>query len=155
MGHIIAGVQFDEKWEKNRSRLVKSGKKAALKNYVEQNIPIGLLCYNGSEPIAWCSVAPRETYEPLSGDDAIKNVWSIACFFIIKEFRHLGITENLIEEALKYAKANGAQYVEAYPVDHDSPSYHFMGYKSTFEKIGFQFKHKAGKRRNVMTQKVK
>ncbi len=62
------------------------------------------------------------------------------------------MTEELISEAIKYAKANGAKYVEAYPVDPDSPSYRFMGFKPTFEKIGFDFKHKAGRRRNVMTK---
>jgi hypothetical protein len=31
---------------------------------------------------------------------------------------------------------SGARYVEAYPVEPDSPSYRFMGFKTTFEKAG-------------------
>jgi hypothetical protein len=41
--------------------------------------------------------------------------------------------------------------VEAYPVDPESPSYRFMGFKPIFDKLGFEFKHKAGQRRYVMT----
>jgi GNAT superfamily N-acetyltransferase len=75
----------------------------------------------------------------------------LVCFFIKKEFRQNGIAEELIKQAIKYAKGNGAKYVEAYPVDPESPSYRFMGFKPIFDKLGFEFKHKAGQRRYVMT----
>jgi hypothetical protein len=55
---------------------------------------------------------------------------------------------------IKYAKDNGAAYVEAYPVDPKSPSYRFMDFKLIFDKFEFDFKHKAGQRRYVMTLKL-
>jgi GNAT superfamily N-acetyltransferase len=136
------------------SRSSKSDKKKSLKSYVERKIPIGLLCYSNSGPIAWCSIAPRNNYRDLAGDNTLKNVWSLVCFFIKREYRKQRMTEKLISEALKYAKDNGAKYVEAYPVNPDSPSFRFMGFKSTFDKMGFKFKKKAGKRRNVMLVKL-
>ncbi len=51
-------------------------------------------------------------------------------------------------------KKNGAKYLEAYPVEKNSPSYKFMGFTSMFKKIGFTFVKKAGTRRNVMTYKL-
>ncbi len=132
-------------------RASKADKKESLKNYVANHNPVGLLCYNNSEAIAWCSIAPRESYRELSGDSSLTDVWSLVCFFIKKEYRQKGITEELIKQAIKYAKDNGANYVEAYPVDPDSPSYRFMGFKPIFDKLGFDFKHKAGQRRHVMT----
>ena len=81
----------------------------------------------------------------------MKNVWSIVCFFIKKEFRDKGLIDWLIENAKKYARKNGAKYLEAYPVDIDSPSYRFMGFIKTFKKAGFNFVKKTGTRRNVMT----
>jgi hypothetical protein len=60
------------------------------------------------------------------------------------------VAEKLITAALAYAKDNNAKYVEAYPVDPDSPSYRFMGFKSMFANMGFELKHKAGQRRYVM-----
>ena len=131
-------------------RADKSGKKESLKHYIDNKIPVGLLCYSGSDPIAWCSIAPRESYRNLSGDDSLNNVWSLVCFFIKREYRLKGLSEKLIEAALKYAGDNNAKYVEAYPVDADSPSYRFMGFKKVFEKLGFINKNKVGQRRHLM-----
>ena len=44
----------------------------------------------------------------------------------------------------------GATVVEAYPVDPDSPSYRFMGFKTGFEEYGFVKVGQAGSRRHVM-----
>ena len=135
-------------------RANKADKKASLKSHVDNGFPVGLLCYDNSEPIAWCSVAPRESYRELSGDSSLTDVWSLVCFFIKREYRQKGVNEELIRESIKYAKDNGARYMEAYPVDRGSPSYRFMGFKPTFDKLGFDFKHKAGQRRFVMTLKL-
>ena len=51
---------------------------------------------------------------------------------------------------VNYAKNNGARFVEAYPVDRESPSYRFMGKTQSFREAGFNFVKKAGSRRNVM-----
>jgi hypothetical protein len=50
---------------------------------------------------------------------------------------------------------NGAKDIEAYPVEPDSPSNRFMGFKTAFEKAGFKFVKKAGKRRSVMLYELK
>jgi len=138
----------------NSNRTKKTDKKKSIIKYINNKIPIGLLCYNNNEAIGWCSIAPRESYRELSGDNTLENVWSLVCFFIKKEFRQKRLTEDLIKEATKFAKENGAKYLEAYPVDPESPSYRFMGFKPTFEKLDFEFKHKAGQRRYVMTKLI-
>lgn len=131
-----------------------ANRKKWIRERVDDKTPIGLLAYLDGEPIAWCSIAPRETYDRLGGDENLEDVWSIACFFIKKEHRGEGLTNFLIGEAKKYAKKKGANYLEAYPVDPDSPSYRHMGYKPTFEKADFTFVKKAGTRRNVMACKL-
>ena len=125
-----------------------------IKQRVWSDTPIGLLAYMDNEAIAWCSVAPRETHQRLGGDEHLENVWSITCFYIKKDFRDKGLVHLLIENAKEYAWKNGAEYMEAYPVEPDSPSYRFMGFIKTFEKAGFNFVKKAGKRRHVMTCKL-
>lgn len=131
-----------------------ANRKKFIRKRVKNGTPIGLLAYVGEEPVAWCSVAPRETYRRLGGDEQLERVWSVACFFIKREFRDQGLVNFLIEEAKKYARRNGAKYLEAYPVDPDSPSYRHMGFKPTFEKASFSFVKKAGTRRNVMVCKL-
>jgi hypothetical protein len=49
----------------------------------------------------------------------------------------------------------GSSHLETYPADSGFPGYRFMGYKSVFEKAGFTFWGKAGKRRNIMSTKWK
>jgi GNAT superfamily N-acetyltransferase len=129
-------------------------RKKFIKKRVWSNIPIGLLAYSDNEVIAWCSIAPRESYQRFDGDESLENVWSLACFYIKKEFRDKGLVNLLIDRAKEYAKKNGAEYIEAYPVNPDSPSYRFMGFVNTFEKAGFGFVKMAGTRRNVMTCKI-
>jgi hypothetical protein len=60
----------------------------------------------------------------------------------------------LIQSAEKYAKETGAEYIEAYPVEKDAPSYRFMGFIKTFEELGFTFVKMAGTRRHVMIHKI-
>ena len=55
-------------------------RKKFIKQRVSSKTPIGLLAYVDHEPIAWCSIAPRETYQRLGGDERLEDVWSIACF---------------------------------------------------------------------------
>lgn len=144
-------------WRMTKEELTKNSstnRKKFIQQRVLDKIPIGLLAYLKKEPIAWCSIAPRETYQRLEGDESFENVWSIACFYIKKEFRDRGVVDLLVENAKKYAKENGAKYLEAYPVDPDSPSYRFMGFVKTFEKVDFTFLKKAGTRRNVMIYKL-
>ena len=144
-------------WRMTKDEL-KHNNSASRKKFIKQRVwsktPIGLLAYIDDEAIAWCSIAPRETYQRLGGDERLEGVWSIACFFIKKEHRDQGLIDVLIENAKKYARKNGAKYLEAYPVDPDSPSYRFMGFIKTFEKADFDFVKKAGTRRNVMTCKL-
>lgn len=140
-------------WRKNENKKRspgKAGKKASMQSRVHCGTPIGLLAYTNNEPIAWCSIAPRDTYKVLGGDEAKDGVWSLTCFFVTRTFRKTGVTSQLLAAAIDYARQNGAQFVEAYPVAPDSPSYRFMGFVPMFEKAGFQFVKSAGSRRNVL-----
>ncbi len=127
-------------------------KRDALGRIVEQGTPVGLLAYERGEAVAWCSVAPRESYRALGGatDPEGVSVWSVACFFARRPLRGRGISGRLLEAAVDLARRNGADVVEGYPVDPDSPSYGFMGRCSTFLAAGFVETGRAGRRRHVM-----
>jgi GNAT superfamily N-acetyltransferase len=127
-------------------------RKAAIQHRVESGSPVGLLGYLDHEPVAWCSIAPKSTYQrlPLLGDELSENIWVLACFFVIRRLRGSGFTRQMIEAAVTYARNNGATMLEAYPVDPDSPSYRFMGFKETFTASGFKELCREGKRRHIM-----
>jgi GNAT superfamily N-acetyltransferase len=130
-----------------------SNRRVQIKSRVDGGIPIGLIGYMGEQPVAWCSIAPRETYRPLGGlaaDLATERIWSLACLFIKRDHRGKGLTAELITAAVAHAKAHKATILEAYPVDADSPSYRFMGFVDAFASAGFQEVGRAGQRRHVM-----
>ena len=84
-------------------------RKAAMKRYVSEGVPIGLLGYSNGEPVAWCSIAPRTTYRdlggPANGSERPEDVWSLVCFFIRSELRGKGLTSRIIEAAVQHALA--------------------------------------------------
>lgn len=132
-------------------------RKAFIKSRVDAGIPIGILAYKNDEPIAWCSVAPKETYRKLDDlkiDDEGEKIWSIVCFYIKREFRGNQLATFLIDAAIDYARNNEATIIEAYPVDADSPSYRFMGFVPMFQQYRFEECGKAGSRRHVMRLKL-
>ncbi len=130
-----------------------ASRRAAMKSRIDAGVPVGILGYRDGVPVAWCSIAPRETYRALGGLDDTgtgEQVWALVCFFIKREHRGQGLAKGLLLAAIDHAARNGATIVEAYPVDPDSPSYRFMGFVETFTKAGFLKVGRAGQRRYVM-----
>jgi GNAT superfamily N-acetyltransferase len=142
-------------WRANRAEAKQRdgmSRRAQIKARVDCGTPIGLIGYFDGEPIAWCSVAPRETYRNLRGVELneAERVWSLACMFIKRPHRGKGITQLLIRAAAEHARAHGATSLEAYPVERSSPSYRFMGFVDTFASAGFHEVGTAGERRHIV-----
>ena len=133
-----------------------AAKRDPLRRIVEKGPPVGLLAYEEGEPVAWCSIAPRESYRALGGcaEPEAVSVWSVVCFFAVRRLRGRGITARLLKAAMALAREHGADVIEGYAVDPDSPSYRFMGYVGSFEAMGFRAIGRAGTRRHVMRLSV-
>ena len=126
-------------------------RKAALKELTLRQEPPGLLAYHDGQPVAWCSLGPRQDFPALERSRSLKRidavpVWSIVCFYVAKPFRRQGLLIGLIRMAAAYARSRGARMLEAYPVDIHSPrlkgltlhGFHgYMGIATTFEAAGF------------------
>lgn len=139
-------------------------RREALYATLAAGLPIGLLAYQDSEPVGWCSVAPRPTYPRLERSPARprldgRNTWSVVCFFLAPAARGRGLRVKLLQAAIEYAAANGAEVVEGFPVDplpdecgkRGVPaSFRFMGFRRSFEKAGFRDVTPAGGRRTIM-----
>ena len=119
---------------------------------IERGEPVGILGYADGRPVAWVSIAPKETYNRLGGPEPApgERVWALACMYIPRKLRGRGLAHALIEAAVAHARKQGASVIEAYPVAPDSPSYRFMGFVPAFERAGFAELGMAGSRRHVM-----
>jgi GNAT superfamily N-acetyltransferase len=139
------------------------GNRLALRAIVAGGMVPGILAYQEGRAIAWCSIGPREDYPVLERSRTLKRVddqpvWSIACFFVCKPYRRQGMSERLLLAALDYARAQGAQILEAYPLRTEItkllPYERYMGIQSTFERVGFEVVAQESGRRPVMRYRL-
>lgn len=122
------------------------GNRSALKAIVDSGEVPGLLAYRDGQPIAWCSVGPREAYPVLGRSRILKPVddqpvWSVVCFVVAKSYRRQGVSVRLLRSAVEYAKRHGAKIVEGYPVESKkeiTPDvFAHTGLAAAFRKAGF------------------
>ena len=136
------------------------GNKRALKGIVSAGKKPGIIAYAGTEEaIAWCAVAPRESYVGLETSRLLKpvddkSVWSISCLFVKRPYRRQGISAQLLRAAVDFAVKQGATVVEGYPVE---PSMEKMpdpflwhGIPSAFKAAGFKEVLRRSKSRPIM-----
>jgi len=141
-----------------------AGNRRAMKNIVESGPPPGLVAYAHGQPVAWCALAPRETYGVLATSRILKPVdqrpvWSVVCFFVAKPFRQRGLTTKLLDAAAKYARQQGARIVEGYPVEPKVDSrtadvFVWTGLASAFRKAGFEEAARRSPTRPIMRREV-
>jgi len=135
-------------WRLPRSQFNKQkgeGNKRALKKIVDSDEIPGIIAYADGQPVAWCSLAPRESYPALKRSRTLKRVdeepvWSVVCFFVAKPFRGKGVMVPLLRGAVKHAKEHGARIIEGYPVEPKKPmsaAFLWTGVASVFRKAGF------------------
>lgn len=148
-GHGAYGGCWCMWWRLTRAQFAQQvGQKneEALKAIVDSGEVPGLLAYADGEPVAWCSLGPRETYPALERSRTLKriddeSVWSVVCFFVAKPFRGRGIMMPLLTAAVEYAREHGARIVEGYPVEPKgtrlSGSGGYTGVVSAFLRAGF------------------
>jgi GNAT superfamily N-acetyltransferase len=122
------------------------GNRKALRELVYRGVVPGVLAYHNEKPVAWCSVAPREQYGSLNRSPVLKRlddreVWSIVCFFIDRDYRDRGLASSLLRKVIAYVREQGGSCIEAYPTAPRGKTLpdvsSFMGVPSLFEGAGF------------------
>jgi GNAT superfamily N-acetyltransferase len=136
-------------WRLSRQQYLRQkgeANKAAMHALVRSGDSPGLLAYDGSTPIAWCAVQPREAYPALQRSPSRKPidgepVWAITCLYVTRHHRRRRISVQLIAAAVEYARSQGGRVLEAYPVPPKpgvaSTNYAFTGFVSAFQAAGF------------------
>jgi GNAT superfamily N-acetyltransferase len=93
----------------------------------ESDATSGLVAYLDGEPVGWCAVEPRTTYEGLvrnhrvpwegrAEDKTDESVWAVTCLFTRAGFRKRGISRALARAAVDFARERGARAIEGYPM---------------------------------------
>jgi len=136
-------------WRRTQSEFEKNkgdANKQAMRRIVSAGQTPGLIGYLGGEPVAWCALAPRETYVRLGRSRVLAPVdeapvWSVVCFFVARAHRRSGIGVALLKEAVRYAGSRRARIVEGYPVepkkDAMPDAFAWTGLAEQFRRAGF------------------
>lgn len=136
-------------WRTTRARFGQQqgeGNRQALKNRVDSGEAPGILAYHEGEPVGWCAVAPRESFDSLNRSRVLKKlddtpVWSIVCFYVPRQHRGEGLLYELIRGAIDYVAQQGGKVIEAYPSvsreERQPPVNIFMGLPQVFTELGF------------------
>ena len=123
----------------------------------------GLVGYLGPDPVGWCAVEPRASYDglvrvfrvPWEGRDEDRTdptVWAVTCVFTRVGFRRRGVSRAMIAATVGHARDGGARAVEGYPItttDGIAEELH-VGTLATFEAAGFRVVSRPSVRRVVV-----
>ena len=136
---------------KIRQEFANDDKREVMRKRVVAGPPPGLLALRDVKAIGWMQIGPRadvpewnnagRSSAPMEdghADDA--GVWAISCFFFASKERGKGLSHLLLGAGIDHARASGARYLEASPMDQAKQSKSiglFVGSTRVFEKAGF------------------
>jgi GNAT superfamily N-acetyltransferase len=138
---------------------VNDGNKSAMKELVWKNKPTGILGFYQGQAIAWCALAPREDFIKLENSRVHKRiddkpVWSIPCFFVAKQFRGMGVSVQMLNGIIDYAKKKRITILEAYPTiptqDKLPDAFAWIGLYKSFKRAGFEIVDRTSKHRPMV-----
>lgn len=140
-----------------------TGNYRAMKAIVDGGQVPGILGFLEDKVVAWCSLGPREYFSWLTRsrifqpvDD--RPVWSIVCFFIHKDYRRRGLSVLMVKAACTFAASQGAECIEAYPVEPKkspmAPVFVYSGLASAFLQAGFREVARRSETRPIMRYEI-
>jgi GNAT superfamily N-acetyltransferase len=121
----------------------------AFRKLVKSGEANGILAFDGKKPIGWCAFGRRidfprtETMKAYARTD-IEQVWSINCFFVLKDYRGSGVGELMGAAAVKAISKRKGKIAESYPVPLTKDgnklpaAFVYTGPEAIFKKLGFK-----------------
>lgn len=129
----------------------------------ESGATSGLVAYLDAEPVGWCAVEPRTSYEGLVRNNRVPwegrcedktddTVWAVTCFLTRTGFRRRGVSRALARAAVEFARDRGARALEGYPITSKNVMLEelLVGSPSVFADAGFVEVSRPTLRRVVM-----
>lgn len=122
--------------------------RVAFRKLVKSGKAQGILAFDGTVPVGWCSFGRRaefprteriKAYRVSDGDIP----WSINCFFLARGYRGQGLCHQLAQAAVAAIRHQKGKTVEAYPVTLTRSgsklpaAFSFTGPEKVFQDLGF------------------
>ena len=135
-------IEKGERWDDVKGAEAKE----RLRRGIESGTTFGVLAFDGETPIGWCTYGPRDSLPRLNRARSLRcddssRVWSVPCFFVLRNYRRQGVAKVLLDHALGTMAERGVEIVEGYPA---APSkdgsyiaaFSWTGTMGLFEKAG-------------------
>jgi predicted GNAT family acetyltransferase len=121
----------------------------AFKKLVESGKALGILAFDGNQPVGWCAYGRRTEFPHLESAkayhrDDIEQVWSINCYFILAKYRNQGVATALTEAAIAAIKKRKGKIIETYPTPLTKggnklpAAFVWTGPEAMFKQLGFK-----------------
>jgi predicted GNAT family acetyltransferase len=118
--------------------------KRQLCELVQVGVVPGLIGQVDGAPARWIILGPRKDHAKLQRSAIMKpvddrDVWSVVCTYVAKRYRGRGVQHRLLKAAIRHAREQQVQTLEAYPVDKPGRSHDdfmFFGSRSLYERAG-------------------
>jgi GNAT superfamily N-acetyltransferase len=126
--------------------------RARLEEQLRAGIAPALIAYADGEPLGWCRLGPRESFERLVYSKKLapvddEPVWSVVCFYVHPAAKRQGVASALLDEAVALASARGAPILEGYAAKPHHPNIDsYTGYLPMFLAAGFEHVDDGGRR---------
>ena len=125
---------YQTKNPRNRNRAI---------HLIKTGVMQGYLAYHDGKAVGWCNANDKAVYRTVVFDfpwvpsEIGKKVKAIVCFCIAPKLRGYGIASQLLQKICADAKADGYEYIEAYPFTlNEYNQYH--GSLSLYKRQGFE-----------------
>jgi GNAT superfamily N-acetyltransferase len=152
MWFLLTSREFDKGYA--------GGNRAAFAAELAEGI-LGVLAYRDGEPVGWVAAGPRTRYGRLLRSPLLKgrdvaedaSTWVVPCFFVRRDVRRQGLTDELLAAAVALAAGNGATAVEAVPLAGAGPHPTMAAYVGTepmFANAGFEVTARPSAHRVIM-----
>ncbi len=149
---------------KDWNAMTRSERREAFHGKVSEGPEPGLLAYQGETAVGWISVGPRAKYlrfqlgkttHPLETDDdeQVRATHAVTCFYIRNGYRKSGLMGQLLAAATDHARAQGARFLDACPIETEKPlqwGEGFVGIAPVFYRAGFEEIARRSPRRPLM-----
>ena len=129
--------------------------------------PMGLIAFDGDEPVGWCAAGPRDRYTRMLKSPTLQErdrsedatAWLVPCFMVRSDHRGSGVATALLNAAVDLAAAQGASVIEGFPLAGDkrrSGGSDFQtGVEGLFAGCGFEAVHRPSANRVIMRRDLK
>jgi GNAT superfamily N-acetyltransferase len=137
-------IEKGERWGDVKGPVAKE----RLRLGIGSGATFGVLAFDDATPIGWCTYGSRDSFPRLNRARSLRcddsaDVWSVPCFFVLRDYRRQGVAKALLDHALRAMAERGVEIVEGYPAAPSKDGLYIAAFSWTgtmglFEKAGFE-----------------